>query len=76
MWLPCLDIDSPLHFRAVRTIKNKDRNDGQSQEPTETVKEDANGWVFACSGALSGPKISHHLSLIRPDTTEMSEVYM
>ena len=72
MGLPCLDIDSPLHFRAVRTIKDKDRNDGQGQEPAETVKEDANCWVFACSGALSGPNVSRDLSLIHPDTEEMS----
>lgn len=73
MWLPCLNIESSLHFRAIRTIKDEDGNDGQGQEPTETVEEDANCWVFASSGASSRLNVNCRLSLIHPDTEEMSE---
>lgn len=76
MWLPCLDVDSPLHIRAIRTIEDEDRNDGQGQEPTETVEEDANCRVFASSGASSRLNVSRHLSLIHPDTEEISEAYI
>jgi hypothetical protein len=77
MGLPCLDIDSPLHFRAIRTIKDEDRNDRQGQEPTETVEEDANCWVFASSGASSRLDVTNrHLSLVHPDTEKMSEEYI
>ena len=73
MWLPCLDIDTPLHFRATRTIEDKDRNDGQGQEPTKTVDEDTKCRVIASLGASSGRDVNCHLSLIHPDTEEMSE---
>jgi len=73
MWLPGLDIDTSLHFRAVRTIKDEDGNDGQGQEPTETVEEDANCRVFASSGASSRLNVNRNLSLVHPDTEEISE---
>ena len=60
----------------IRTIKDKDRNDGQGQEPTETVKEDVNCWIFASSGASSRLNVNRHLSLVHPNTEEMSEVYI
>ena len=75
MWPLCFDIDSPLYFRAIRTIKNEDGNDGQGQEPTETVEEGANCRVFASSGALSRLNINHRLSLIHPNTKKISIIY-
>jgi hypothetical protein len=64
---------SSLYFWAIGTIKYKDGNDGQGQEPTETVEEDANCWVFASSGASSWLNVNRRLSLIHPDTEELSE---
>ena len=75
MWPLCFDIDSPLYFRAIRTIKNEDGNDGQGQELTETVEEGANCRVFASSGALSRLNVNRHLSPIHPNTKKISIIY-
>ena len=39
------------------------------------VEEDANCWVFASSGASSRLNVNRCLSLIHPDTEEISEEY-
>ena len=76
MWLPRLDIDPPLHLWAVRIIKDKNRNNGQGQQMTETVEENLNCWVFASLGTSSRLNVDCHLGLIHPNTVEMSDEKM
>jgi hypothetical protein len=64
----CLDVDSPLQLWPIEAVKDKDRNYGQGQEPTETIKENPKCWIFASSGASSRPKIDRRLCFIHPDT--------